>query len=127
MLTYGCMNVTQDDADVGGGGSIGFGTPASEKNEDQPSNTKDDGANASGTLLIRRVVNAEMNRIGGPELGGLAPVNPGLTMAAAGLQVTGKGSVGVVNLIISLTNNMGLTATTTQGVQMPPTPPAQLV
>ena len=123
MLTYGCMNVTQDDADVGGGGSIGFGTPASETNEDQPSNTKDDGANASGTLLIRRVVNAEMNRIGGPELGGLAPVNPGLTIAAAGSQGMGQGSVGAVTLISALMNNTGVPTTTTQGMQLLPTPP----
>ena len=47
MLNYGCGNVTQYDADVGGGGGSGFGPPTLELNDYQPPNTNDDGANAS--------------------------------------------------------------------------------
>ena len=67
MLTYGCGNVTQDNAAVVGGGKSRFGQPALEKNGAQPPNTNNDGANASGKVLLGRVVNAATNRIGGPE------------------------------------------------------------
>ena len=52
MLTYGCGNVTQDNAAVGGGGVSGFGPPAFETNEAHPPNTNYDGANAVGTPLL---------------------------------------------------------------------------
>ena len=105
MLTYGCGNVTQDEAAVSGGGGGGFGSPASETNKAQLPNTNNDGANAIRTLLLRRVVNAEPTRIGGPASGGLAPVNPGFTMATAVLQATGQGTIGAVTFIIALTDN----------------------
>ena len=88
MLTYGCGNVMQDDAAVSGGGGSGFGPPASETNEAQTPKKNNDGANGSGKLLLGRVVNATTAQIGGPDLGGIAPVNPGLTMDAAGSQAT---------------------------------------
>ena len=68
MLTYGCRNVKKDNAAVDGGGGRGFGPPASETNEAQLPNTKDDGAKASGTPWLRRVVNSATTRMGGPEL-----------------------------------------------------------
>ena len=107
MLTYRCGNITQDDAAVGDSGGSGFGSPALETNGAQPTNTNDDGANASRTLLLGRAV------------------NPGLTMAVAGLQVTVQGIVGSVTLIGSLTNNTGVPVITTQGVQLTSTPPTQ--
>ena len=106
-------NVTQDDAAVGDGDGSGFGPPALETNEARLLHTNDDVTNASGILLLGRVVNTATTRIGGPALGGLAPVNPGLTMAAEGLQVTGQVVVGEVTLISALTKNMGVPATTT--------------
>ena len=54
-----------------------------QKNEAQSPNSNYDGANARETLLLGRVVNSATSRIGGPASGVLAPVNPGLTMAAA--------------------------------------------
>ena len=78
-------------------------------------------------MLLGLVVNATTTWIGGPASGGLAPVNPGLTMAAAGSQGMGQGSVGAVTLISALMNNTGVPTTITQGVQLPPTPPAQPV
>ena len=127
MLTYGCGNVTQDDAAVGRGGCRRFGPPTSETNEAQTPNTNDDGANASGKLLLGRVINAAATQIRGPASGGLAPVNPGLTMAAAVSQATGQGSVGAVIMIIALTKNTGVSTKNTQGVQLLPTPPPQQV
>ena len=72
MLNYGCGNVMQDNTAVGGGGVSGFGPPTLKKNEAQPPNINDDGANASGTFLLGRVINAVTTRIGGPAPGGLA-------------------------------------------------------
>ena len=111
MSTYGCGNVTQDDAAIGGGGGSGFGLPSMEKNESQPPNTNNNGAKASGTFFLGRVVNTATTRIGGPALGGLVPVNPGLIMDVAGLQAPGHGSVVAVTLISALTNNMGVPTT----------------
>ena len=122
MLTYGCGNVTQDNAAVGG-----FRPPASETNEFQPPNTNNEGANVIDTALLGRVANSATTRIGGPASGGLAPVNSGLTMATAGLQATGQGSVGAVTLISALTKNTVVSVTTTQGVQLPPITPTQPV
>ena len=68
-----------------------------------------------------------MTRVGEPASGGLAPVNPSLTMAAEGLQVTVQGSVGAVTLISALMNNTGVPTTTKNGVQLMPTPPTQPV
>ena len=127
MLTYGCRNVTQNDASVNGGSGGGFGPPVLETNESHPPNTNDEGANARETKLHGRVMNSETTRIGGPASGGLAPVNPGLTMAVAVSQSTGQGSVGAVTLISALAKNTGGPTTNTQGVQLLPTPPLQTV
>ena len=129
MLTYGCRNVTQDNAAVSGGvgGGGGFGQPASETNESQPPNTNDDGSNVSRTLLLGRVANMATTQSGGPALGGLAPANPCLSMVTVGFQATEQGNIESVTLISALTKNMGVPTTTTQGVQLPPTPPMQPV
>ena len=120
MLTYGCGNVTQDNAAVGG-----FRPPASETNEFQPPNTNNDVANVIDTALLGRVANSATTRIGGPASGGLDPVNLGLTMAAEVLQATVKGSVGAMTMIRALMKNMGGPTTNTQGVQLPSTQPTQ--
>ena len=73
-----------------------------------------DGANASRTLFLGQVVNAENTRIGGTALGGLDLVNQGLPMAAAGSQATVQDRVGLVTLISTLTNNTGVLTTNTQ-------------
>ena len=90
-------------------------------------NTHNDGANVIRTPLLGRVINAATTRIRGPALVILSPVNPVLTMAAAGSQETLQGGVGEVTLISALTNNMGVPETNTQGVQLPLTPPTQPV
>ena len=58
-------------------------------------------------------MNAATTRIGGTASGGLALVNLGLTMAVAGSQATGQGSVGEVKFISALSKNTGVPATTT--------------
>ena len=78
-----------------------------KKNGAHPSNTNNEGANAREIALLRRVVNAATTQIGGPASGGLAPLNPGLTRAAAGLKSTGHSSFGAVTLISTLTKNTG--------------------
>ena len=112
----------QDIAAVGCGGGSRFGPPVLETNKAHPQNTNDDGANVSGTPLLRRVVKAATTQIGGPASGGLVLVNLGMNIAVAGLQATGKVSIGEVTLISSLIYNMGMPATTTQVVQLPLTP-----
>ena len=127
MSTYRFRNVTQENAAVGGDHGSGFGPPAPETNEAQPPNTNDYGANASRTPLLSRVVNTVTTRIRGPASVGISPVNLGLTMPPERSQATGQGSVGAVTLISALTNNTGVPATTTQGVQLPLIPPTQPV
>ena len=69
MLTYGCGNVIQYNASVGGGGGGRFGPPASETNEFQPPKNNYEGANARETAFLRRVVSAATTWIGGPVSG----------------------------------------------------------
>ena len=61
------------------------------KNEAHPPNTNDDGANASGTLLLGPVVNTEKTRIGEPAFGRTCSSKPESDHGRGGITSDGTG------------------------------------